>query len=252
MTQPDWMADAFAHRGLHGPGIPENTLAAFEAAIAGGYGIELDVGLCAGDEAVVFHDSTLRRLAGRDTALAALTADQLADVRLLGGDQTIQRLSTVLDAIADRAPVLVEIKSPEAFGHRLEAAVGRVLSGYEGRAAVMSWNVRSMVWMRRYFPAIPRGLVVTSFRGGLSFSSNPLLLMATLLPSARRTGASFLAHDIRHLPSRLSRRFRREGKPVLTWTVRTQEQLARALAHADAPIFEGDIQRLIPPPAAPL
>ena len=43
-----------AHRGLWSPGgAPENSLAAFQAACAAGYGIELDVQLSADGEAMV-------------------------------------------------------------------------------------------------------------------------------------------------------------------------------------------------------
>jgi glycerophosphoryl diester phosphodiesterase len=48
----------------------------------------------------------------------------------------------------------------------------------------------------------------------------------------------FLACDIRDLPSRLSRRFRAKGLPVLTWTVRRTDDQARATAHADQIIYE--------------
>ena len=246
------MADAFAHRGLHGPGIPENTPAAFEAAIARGYGIELDVRLSADGKAVVFHDSTLKRLAGRSERVSSLTAQELSQISLTDSDQTIQPLRAVLETINDRAPVLIELKSDSAMAAELEGAVGSVASAYEGRAAVMSWNVPSMIWMRRFFPEIPRGLVMTSFWGGLSFSANPLLLAAWLMPVVRWSGASFLAHDIRHLPSRRSKWMRKHGMPVVTWTVRTEEQLARARAYADAPVFEGKIERLIAAPATPL
>jgi len=245
MTRPGWMAQAFAHRGLHGPGIPENTLAAFEAAIAAGYGIEMDVRLSANGTPMVFHDSTLERLAGRSERVAALTAEELSRIPLAGSGETIQPLARVLEVIADRAPVLIELKPDDALPHALEGAVGSVVSAYAGRAAVMSWNVPSMVWMRRFLPAIPRGLVVTSFLGGLSFSHHPLLLAATLLPIIRWVDADFLAHDIRHLPSRRSAWMRRHGRPVATWTVRTRDQLARATEYADAPVFEGPVERLI-------
>jgi glycerophosphoryl diester phosphodiesterase len=60
-------APAIAHRGLWTQdGPPENSLAAFEAACEAGYGIELDVQLSSDGEAMVFHDSKLQRLTGRE------------------------------------------------------------------------------------------------------------------------------------------------------------------------------------------
>ena len=69
MSAPEWLvARPIAHRGLHDPaaGLIENTLAAADAAIAGGYAIECDVQDTADGEAVVFHDFTLDRLTRRE------------------------------------------------------------------------------------------------------------------------------------------------------------------------------------------
>jgi glycerophosphoryl diester phosphodiesterase len=55
-----------AHRGLHDrtAGVIENSPAAFAAAIAAGYGIEMDIQRSADVEAMVFHDHELPRLTG--------------------------------------------------------------------------------------------------------------------------------------------------------------------------------------------
>ena len=57
----------FAHRGYHCKerGIPENSMKAFRAAIARGYGIELDLHLTKDGRLAVFHDDTLERMCGR-------------------------------------------------------------------------------------------------------------------------------------------------------------------------------------------
>src|SRR6187401_1895693 len=71
------IAKPFAHRGLHGPGRIENSRAAFEAAIAAGHGIELDVQSSADGRAMVFHDSTLDRLADGAGPVCGLVAAEL-------------------------------------------------------------------------------------------------------------------------------------------------------------------------------
>src|SRR3546814_14639012 len=58
------IAQPFAHRGLHGDGRVENSMAAFEAAIAAGHGFELDVEETADGQAIVLHDYELHRLTG--------------------------------------------------------------------------------------------------------------------------------------------------------------------------------------------
>src|SRR5262245_1895568 len=82
------IARPFAHRGLHGAGRIENSRAAFEAAIAAGSGIELDVQASADGQAMVFHDADLARLADARGALAAWSAADLGRFRLNGSDET--------------------------------------------------------------------------------------------------------------------------------------------------------------------
>ena len=80
MPAPSWLtARPIAHRGLHDAarGVVENTLPAFEAAVAGNYAIELDVQPSADGEAVVFHDETLDRLTEARGPVAALTTAAL-------------------------------------------------------------------------------------------------------------------------------------------------------------------------------
>src|SRR6185503_573372 len=87
------IAKPFAHRGLHGPAAPENSRAAFEAAIAAGHGIELDVQASADGEAMVFHDYELERLTEGNGALRTLGAAELGRIRLRGSDETIPTLA---------------------------------------------------------------------------------------------------------------------------------------------------------------
>ena len=70
----------YAHRGLHDRtrGIPENSLAAFRAAVESGYGAELDVHLTKDGRLAVIHDDSLLRTAGADAKASQLTADELA------------------------------------------------------------------------------------------------------------------------------------------------------------------------------
>src|ERR1700751_3310329 len=90
-------APAIAHRGLWTKdGPPENSLAAFEAACEAGYGIELDVQLSSDGEAMVFHDSKLERLTGREGRVRDHTAADLAAMKLPGGEETIPTLADTL------------------------------------------------------------------------------------------------------------------------------------------------------------
>jgi glycerophosphoryl diester phosphodiesterase len=225
-------ATPFAHRGLHGGGIVENSRAAFEAAIAGGFGIELDVQLSRDGEAMVFHDYELDRLTEATGPVAERTAAELGATRLGGSDETIPTLAEALTVVAGRAPLLIEVKSPDRHVLPLCGAVARALASYIGPVGVMSFNPEVSRWFGRDAGAPLRGLVVTEqgkgkWRGRMERN---LALW--------RSRPDFLAYDIRDLPSETSAFARFEGRPVYTWTVRSDEDRARAAEHADQIIFE--------------
>jgi glycerophosphoryl diester phosphodiesterase len=225
------IARPFAHRGLHGDGRIENSRAAFAAAIAAGHGIELDVQASADGQAMVFHDADLARLADARGALAAWSAAELGRFRLKGSDEAIPTLAEILGLIGGRAPLLIEVKSPNRAIAGLCRSVAASLSGYKGPVGVMSFNPEVGRWFARHAPERLRGLVVTEQKKGLrGLVERPLALW--------RSRADFLAYDIRDLPSRFADAQRAKGMPVLTWTVRSLADRARAAEHASQIIYE--------------
>lgn len=232
----DWIGDHdYAHRGLHGGGVPENALAAFAAAAARGLGVECDIQRSADGQAMVFHDWELDRLTAESGPVARRSAEQLAAIPLAGSGEGIPTLRRLLDLIAGRVPILIEIKSRRDM--RVGAvclAVRRVLEGYRGHHAVMSFDPRVAHWFYRHAPGIQRGLVVTEEDSKGRWGD---LRRSAALWHAR---ADFLAYDVRDLPSRFAGRQRARGLPVATWTVRSPELRERAAQYADAPIAEGD------------
>ncbi len=226
----------YAHRGLHGAGVPENSLSAFAAAKARGLGIECDVQRTREGQAAVFHDATLDRLTGEHGPLAAHTAAELGRIVLTGSSDTIPTLRQVLEQLGGTVPVLIEIKSKRDDGTRSRAlclAVRRALEGYLGPHAVMSFDPRVIHWFAVHSALTLRGLVVTEEHG----KTLPAMVKRRLALWHARP--DFLAYDIRDLPSRFAAGQRKRGLPVLTWTVRDTEQRARAAQYADAPIAEG-------------
>ncbi|MDB5691296.1 MAG: glycerophosphodiester phosphodiesterase [Alphaproteobacteria bacterium] len=226
-------ARPFAHRGLHGPGRPENSRAAFEAAIAAGSGIELDVQASRDGEAFVFHDYELDRLTGARGKLADLSADKLAGLRLSGTSETVPPLAEVLSLIAGRVPLLIEVKSPHRRVLPLCRAVARALQDYRGAVGVMSFNPRVGAWFVRHAPERLRGLVVTeSGKKGMRGRFERYFGFAHVRPD-------FLAYDIRDLPSAFAAAKRAAGVPVFTWTVRSYADRSGAAVYADQIIYEG-------------
>ncbi|HZF45730.1 MAG TPA: glycerophosphodiester phosphodiesterase family protein [Sphingomonadaceae bacterium] len=226
----------YAHRGLHGPGVPENSLSAFAGAIARGMGIECDIQRSGDGQAMVFHDWELDRLTGESGPVADRPAVVLGQIPLNGGKgDHIPTLREVLATVAGRAPLLIEIKSKRGYHVAASClAVRRELEGYRGAHAVMSFDPRVSRWFAAHSPRTLRGLVMTEEddRGIAGWARRHLWLW-TAKPD-------FLAYDIRDLPSRFAAAQRGRGLPVTSWTVRTPELRQRAALHADAPIAEGD------------
>ncbi len=225
------IARPFAHRGLHGAGVPENSRAAFEAAIAAGAGIELDVQASVDGEAFVIHDYELDRLTEGHGAVRTLGAAELKRIRLKESDETIPTLPEILALVAGRAPVLIEVKSPDRRVAAMSRAVQRALAGYEGPVAVMSFNPEVGRWFARHAPRLLRGVVVTE-------AGKKLRGMVERHFALWRSSPDFLAYDIRDLPSRFAEAQRARGMPVLTWTCRSLADRARAAEHANQIIYE--------------
>jgi glycerophosphoryl diester phosphodiesterase len=225
-------AAPFAHRGLHGGALVENSGGALCAAVARGYGIELDVQLSRDGEAMVFHDDDLDRLTIEQGPVAGRTAAELQAIRLYVGNEVMPRLTDALTMIAGRVPLLIEVKSPDRRVARLCGAVARALDGYDGPVGVMSFNPEVGGWFARHAPAVLRGLVVTeSGKSGLRGRIERRLFLW-------RARADFLAYDVRDLPSPFASAARGRGLPVYTWTVRSDGDRDRAASHADQIIFE--------------
>jgi len=222
----------FAHRGLHGGALVENSGGAIAAAVARGFGVELDVQLSADGEAMVFHDYELDRLTAERGPVAARTAAELQATRLHVGGEAMPRLAEALAMIAERVPLLIELKSRNRSAAPLCEAVARALEGYRGPVGVMSFNPEVGAWLARRAPSVVRGLVVTEHgKKGLRGRIERRLFLW-------RARADFVAYDVRDLPSRFAQRARARGLPVYTWTVRSEADRARAAAHADQVIFE--------------
>ena len=235
-SAPQWLASTpYAHRGLHGPGVPENSLAAAEAAIARGIGIECDIQRSRDDHPMVFHDWELERLTGQSGLTEDRVADALEELSLLGTDQTPIRLERWLEVVEMRAPVLFEIKSQPGYDVEWTCLyVSRLLAQYSGRHAVMSFDPRVGEWFSVNAPQVWRGLVGTdSYPNGFEgMWRNPKFL--------RQADPDFLAIDRRDLGQPEAAQWRSWGRPLLTWTVRTHEEAEQAQPLADALIAEGE------------
>ncbi len=230
-----------AHRGLWSPdGPPENSLGAFHAACAAGYGIELDVHLSADGEAVVFHDYTLDRMCGVPGKVKDRSLADLRDLRLKGTDEPIPTLAEALVEIGSRALVHIELKTPFGEVGPLEKRVSEVLLDHHGPTCVIGFNPYSHAWFADHHPQILRGLDSYAWNDDNARHLAPEMRKSFAnLEHVEIARPDFLALDTRMLPSPRAEVFRSRGMPIIAWTVRTLEDGERLEPYCDNVIFEG-------------
>lgn len=234
-----------AHRGLHdrAAGIIENSRSAAEAAIAAGYGIELDVQASSDGEAMVFHDEEMQRLTGLPGLVRDYTAEALAGTVLSGGTDTIPRLADFLALVAGRTPLLIEVKDQDGMlgpgVGPLEARVAALLANYGGPVALMSFNPHSVAALAEAAPAIPRGLTACDFEREDLALPDYRLAELTDLADFDRVGASFVSQHHKDLAHPAVTRLAARGVPILCWTIRSPAEEAAARRIAGNITFEG-------------
>jgi glycerophosphoryl diester phosphodiesterase len=225
-----------AHRGAS-LAAPENTLPAFERAIANGATfLELDVQRTADGVLVVAHDADLMRMAGVPLVIRHATFAELrsADVGSHFGPefagQNIPTLDEVLDIAADRARLLIELKSYSPQPDALLADVVQTLRarGLLERAVVMSLNYPEVQAIQRLEPRLAAGFVATASLGDIS-----------------RLDADFLAVPLSQATDALIGAAHAQGKEVYVWTVDDPRQMSRALDRGVDNIITNDPAALV-------
>lgn len=235
-----------AHRALHdrARGRIENSPAAIRAAVEAGYAIEIDLQLSSDGVPMVFHDEELDRLTDQTGPLNARTAAELGRITLKDSTDTIPTLAQVLDLIAGKVPLLIEIKDQtlvmgETDG-RLEAATAMVLQDYTGDVALMSFNPHSVAHMARLAPHLPRGITTSAYDPD-DWAPLPVEVCDRLrpIPDFDATGSSFISHEGRDLARTRVAELKGQGAAILCWTIRSAADEALARKVADNVTFEG-------------
>ncbi|PHP65065.1 glycerophosphodiester phosphodiesterase [Zhengella mangrovi] len=229
----DWLtARPIAHRGLHDGNrdVWENTQPAFDAAVAGGFAIECDVHLTRDGIPVVFHDHDLKRLAGREGLVHETDAAAMTAMTVGTTSDHVPTLDAMLARVAGRVPLVIELKGVEGHDDGLVSAVAARLAGYGGPAAIMSFDHWLIRRFRSEAPGIPAGLTAMGVRHDQLEQHFSMLAYEI----------DFTSFYVDQLDNPFIRVMRRAlNRPVISWTVRTPEQVARSEQFADQMTFEG-------------
>lgn len=223
-----------AHRGLWNESVPENSLTAYERAIRAGYPIEIDVHMTLDGALVILHDDDLSRLCSVPGLVREKTSAQLRELTLLGTDEKIPFLKDVLDLVAGRVPLLIEIKDHPNIGP-LEEKLVTMLRRYRGDFAIQSFHPFILRRIRKLAPEFLRGLLATWYYPAMPKWKQSLL---RTLRSRVFCQPDFVSYDIGHLPNKYAtaKRF-----PLLCWTVRDIATQRKAKSLGANIIFENFI-----------
>ena len=239
----DWLtARPVAHRGLHdaAKGVIENTPSSVAAAVAANYAIEVDLQITADGEAMMYHDDALGRLTEGSAALRDMSAADLRRVPFKATGDRMISLRELCELVAGRSTLVLELKSHFDHDRRLPLRVAEVLRGYAGPVAAMSFDPHQIAVLREAAPELRRGLVAESRYRPHHQNRSWFRSSAGYVRDLLAGRPQFLAYSVRDLPSPVPLTSRYAlGLPLLTWTVRTDEDRARAARWADQMIFEG-------------
>jgi len=230
----------FAHRGASAY-APENTLAAFEIAIAqNADGIELDVKLSADGHVVVIHDMTVDRTTGAHGRVKNLS---LADLRALDAgsffsekfqSEKIPTLEEVFEAVGRRTFINVELTNYNSPRDNLVESVCVLVKkfGLQERVMFSSFFASNLSKAEEFLPEVPRGLL--AFNG---------LLGAW----ARSFGFAFgkyraLHPNLEDTTRQQVQRVHRLNRRVHVWTVNAAEDMRRLFNWGVDGIFTDDPQ----------
>lgn len=225
-----------AHRGASAH-CPENTLSAFERAISEGADwIELDLQPVR-DGVAVFHDDDLRRLTGVEGSIFDRSLSDLGELRVGGTDAHVPSLDELLEVIAPRCPLYVELKSD---GGGLSRRRNRQL--FERVCERIPPNAPHL--LASFDPELVGAALEAGYRSALIFARMEAL---DQLPAERLFAWSARYHL---LEEGVAERARAAGVPLWIWTVDQEAEIERALdagaqgiCSNDVPLARGVVDR---------
>ncbi len=230
---------SYAHRGLHDAQKPENSMAAFRAALENGYGIELDVHLMKDGNLAIIHDSSLLRVAGADVRIEDLTLEELPNYRLRDTQEQIPLFKDVLALFDGKAPMVVELKCVDGNHAALCQAALELLDSYKGLYCMESFDPRAVRWLKVNRPDICRGQLTENW-----------LRSKVKLPRVLRFALTYFISNVYNRPDFIAVRYVHRktfgcdicrkllGVQGVSWTVQNQEEYDIAVGDGWIPIFE--------------
>ena len=241
-SKPDmsaFMGASIAHRGYFSneAGIPENSLASFQAAMEKGFAIELDIQLSSDGVAMVFHDTDLERMCGVQGKIWEYTAAELKEMKLFGTEETIPTFEETLTLINGQVPLLVEYKMDKA-DTAVCAAGQALLDKYNGAYAIQCFDPRALLWYKKNAPQVARGQLAEEFWENEKYDGQALYLVLTYMLTNVATRPDFISYKAIHKDNLSLNVCRILGAKTACYTLKNPEELAYVNNEFDMYIFD--------------
>jgi len=229
----------YAHRGYfdNENAVPENSLAAFSAAIEAGYGIELDVQMSEDGVPVVFHDADLQRMCGVEGKIWEYSLAELSEMKLLDTEEGIPTLAEALELIDGQVPVIVEYKLDKVDTLVCERS-DALLQEYDGAYCIQCFHPLALIWYKNNAPEIARGQLAQAFWRDEDYTGKPLYLLLSYMIENVATRPDFISYkfsDADNLSLNICRLF---GAKTAAWTLRSEADYASVKGQFDFYIFD--------------
>lgn len=241
-NKPDMSAlmdKSVAHRGYfdNQAGIPENSLASFEAAIEKGFVIELDIQLSSDGVAMVFHDADLERVCGVEGKIWEYTAAELKEMKLMGTEETIPTFEETLALVDGQVPLLVEYKMDKP-DTAVCAAGQALLDKYNGAYAIQCFDPRALLWYKKNAPQVARGQLAEKFWEKEEYEGKALYLVLTYMLTNVATRPDFISYKAIHKDNLSLNICRMLGAKTACYTLKSEEEFNYVNGDFDMYIFD--------------
>ena len=229
----------YAHRGYfdNNSAAPENSMAAFRAAIDAGYGIELDVQMSADGVPMVFHDGDLERMCGVSGKIWEYTCAELQQMRLLDTEETIPTFAEVLALIDGQVPVIVEYKLDRVNTDVCQAG-NALLQEYDGAYCIQCFHPLALMWYKKNAPEVVRGQLSQSFWEEEKYHGDALYALLSYMPENVVTRPDYIAYQFDDADNLSFRLCRAMGAKTAAWTLRDPADYEIAKEDFDLFIFD--------------
>ena len=203
------LVNGVCHRGLHDLEKPENSMAAFQAAIDLGLPFEFDLHLTKDGHLMACHDSHLLRMTGKEGMLEDFTREELeASFRLPDGS-CLPRFEDILAYNQGKVPMVIELKAYNGNDEALARAAIPLINGIVNaeECVIISFSYETLLEARKLNPIPPLGFLVGT--EAVKHASKEMLYEF-----------DFLDVEVHYSMLPRFRKYRKAGGAILCWTVK--------------------------------